>query len=109
MNFWTAEKNGSLLRGSHVSIRQDLIIHIHPNMQTRFLLPFTSSNMHAAQMQPAKDSPLSLFPFCLVCSITPTTAPPLQITDSDPNGETQTEISHEPASARQTDQIPEPG
>lgn len=60
---------------------------------------FTSSHMHTIQK--------CLFSF--VSSVTSSTAAPLQITDSDPNGEKQTEISHEPTPARQTDQIPEPG
>lgn len=42
-------------------------------------------------------------------SITPATAAPLQVTDTDPDGQIQTEVGQEPASARQTDQIPQPG
>lgn len=42
-------------------------------------------------------------------SVAPDTAAPLQVTDTDPDGQIQTEVGQEPASARQTDQIPQPG
>lgn len=42
-------------------------------------------------------------------SIAPPTAAPLQVTDTDPRGQRQSEVAQEPASARQTDQIPQPG
>lgn len=50
----------------------------------------------------------SLF-FLLVYSVASYAAAPLQIKDSNPNGERETEISHKSTSARQSDPIPEPG
>lgn len=42
-------------------------------------------------------------------SIAPPAAAPLQVTDTDPHGQTQAEMGGEPASAPQTDHIPQPG
>ena len=51
----------------------------------------------------------SFLSFVLSCSVTTSTAAPLQIKDSDPDGERQTEIYYKLTSAKQTDQILEPG
>lgn len=108
LNSWTVEKNGSLLRRSCVSIKQNLthLLKTLPFLQLLYFSLLCACILDTIiAYEKAKLHPILSLSFH---SVTSSTAALMQDKDSDPSGDTKTEISHKPTSARQTNQIPEP-